>query len=154
MGDFSLTSNVQELIDALTAAATTLPEMVQPWNSLIIAETEVKERELYGAKLAALWVTQEVAPGEGQLAHISTGTDSPFMMGAEFGTRPHDIWAHHIALRFEKNGELLYRQMVHHPGTAGKRLSNTLEADIELSARTNWTEALTTIIDNLQNELP
>lgn len=143
-----ISTNAGQIAEMLLALANDFAAQLKPFNSLIIAETEQKERELYGEKLAALFTTTDAEPGGGELAHITTMSDSPFVTGYEFGIRPHDIVAHHIALRFERNGELLYRHMVHNPGTQGKHLSGELVSTIEAACETYWREGISTILTN------
>ena len=149
-----ITTNAQQIADTLLVFAETIREQLLPWDQLIVTDTEVELVKLYGDRLAALWQTEVVAADMGELGHVRTQTDSLFVLGFEFGVRPHEIWAHHIALRFEKNGELLYRRMVHHPGTKGKNLSGDLASEMEMNARSHWADGIATLLTNLQNEIP
>lgn len=143
-------TNAGQLADELLAFASDLPAQIAPWSQMAVAQIKIKLEEHYGQRLAALWENAEITPpGAGELAHIQTAATSPYIMGYEFGTRPHDIVARNIALKFEKNGELFYRHMVHHPGTQGKHQSAELELAIEQTCSTEWTDALTTVMANL-----
>lgn len=148
-----LTTNAEQLAEKLETFAASLSAQIAPWSQMVVTEVNLALQQHYGQKLAALWDNNEMTPPEvGQLAHVRTGTTNPYVMSYEFGTRPHDIVAHNIALKFEKNGELLYRHMVHHPGSGGHHQSAALEAAIERACTTEWSDALATIFANFQSE--
>lgn len=143
-------TNAGQLAEEILAFASDLRAQIAPWNQMIVSQVKLALEQEYGPKLSELWENTEITPPEaGELAHIRTATTSPFVMGYEFGTRPHDIVARNIALKFEKNGELFYRHMVHHPGSAGHHQSAELEAAIERACTMEWSDALATVLGNL-----
>lgn len=153
--DAPFQTNADQIAEALLTLGAALKEELMPFTIQIETEIEGEIEALYGPHLAKHWqvdgTTAELQTGE--LAHIVTSTSDPIVLGYEHGIPPHEIWAHNIALKFEKNGELLYRRMVHHPGTKGKDLAPTLEEGIATFAEVGWQEGLDAIITAWNDEL-
>jgi hypothetical protein len=78
------------------------------------AEESAKHTTLYRDQTGA---TRASVRGEveGYRGFVECGGASRLL---DSGTQPHIIRAHGTALRFVVNGSVLYRAMVHHPGTA------------------------------------
>lgn len=74
----------------------------------------------------------------------SVTTDDPIWLYGDEGTKPHDIVAHKIALRFMGAGGMMFRKRVHHPGTKAHHWSQQIAK--------KWQNRLATFVQQRINE--
>lgn len=125
----------------LQALAQTLPSVIEPANAAIVEEVHSGIEAAYGPHLGKRWdVTSEATEIFAEVRAFST---DPYVLGYEFGTRPHSIRPRRArVLHFSDQGVEVFTRHVSHPGTKPHNRRDLVALRLAIAARSYWRQAI------------
>ena len=134
-------SNQATEVAKLAAISDAILIQLSAANELIQGEIELALPALYSPRLARYWdIETKVGP---VITSVRVRTDSPYVYGYEFGTKPHTIRPQNKSvLAFDVHGERVFAPLVHHPGTPGHFRGGDVQFALNEAAQTLWSEAI------------
>lgn len=135
------TMNASGMLARLQSAQAAITPMLDAANQNITASMQSTLDELYGPRLGKHWQLEQIASEVGAEVHV--WTDNEYVRGYEFGTRPHRITPRSArVLAFAVGGAQVFTARVQHPGTRGHFHGPAVELALQMTARSEWTDAL------------